>query len=307
MRKSPRLVTIVVVAIVIGLLISVPALAKGGGGHEPTAVNNLSFPALALDGFGITPLGSSFLVPYTGTFPGLTQAEIGALEAAGPWYPQKTEGNSWQAEYSSLETVAVTAIDWGDNVESVGPSVRRPFRLEVVLFRKLETAMTAYEMAVLEYPSSTSELQGTNTSTYESGFATVISTRPKLVIQYLGASQPSALVWDASATKWVYEDGTSPRIVSVAFAPELNVAGRYIFGASQGGWKPDAAGYYRITFYIPGTSGIDLSSAVIGNYEDGAIVPPTGEGGAGVPIVDGENNLTYVDVLAAAGGGGGRR
>ena len=28
----------------------------------------------------------------------------------------------------------VTSIDWGDNIESVDAFVRRPFRLEVVLF-----------------------------------------------------------------------------------------------------------------------------------------------------------------------------
>ena len=50
--------------------------------------------------------------------------------------------------------------------------------------------MTAYTMAVLEYPSSSTELQGTNMTTYDNPWATVVSGQPKLVIQYLGDDPP---------------------------------------------------------------------------------------------------------------------
>ncbi len=99
-------------------------------------------------------------------------------------------------------------------------------------------------MAELEYPSSANELQGTNTTTYPSPFATVISAKPKLVVQYLGPTLPTRVSWDG--TKW-----TGYTVIPVSFAPELNVGGKYIYGASEGGWKPDKVGYYRVTFYIP--------------------------------------------------------
>jgi hypothetical protein len=101
----------------------------------------------------------------------------------------------------------------------------------------------------------------------------------------LGTSIPT-LTW--STEKWILEDLSVPTIVSVGFAPELNVGGKYIFGASKGGWKPSKTGYYRITFYIPQNSGINLASATIEN------VPTTQVATA---VVDADNNLTYIDVL----------
>ena len=268
-----------------------PQAGKGGGNHTETAVNNLSFPAIAVDGFAITPLTEpSFTVPYAGDYPGLTAEEIAALAASGPWYAQKTTGNVWQAGYANKGSENVTYIDWGDNIESVNPKIRTPFRLEVTLYKTLESAMTGYKMAVLEYPSSSTELQGTNTTTYDGTEATVVSAKPKLIIQYLGSSVPT-LTWDGS--QWIQEDETVPAIVPVSFGPELNVGGKYVFGASSGGWKPASQGFYRITFYIPTGSGVILSAATIGNLPTEAVA---------TAVVDGENNLTYVDVNVKAGG-----
>ena len=286
-----RFVTAMILLALMLTMAPITVTAKKGGG-ETTPANNLSFPAIAVDGFAITSLTTpSFTVPYAGTYPGLTAAEIAWLQDNGPWYPQKTTGNTWQADFVSATTVDVSYIDWGDNIEAVNPTVRRPFRLEVTLYKQLDTPMTAYTMAVLEYPSSADELQGTNTTTYENNFATVISAQPKLVIQYLGTSVPETMTW--LGTKW--DIGA---IVPVSFAPELNVGGKYVFGASVGGWKPTQAGYYRITFYAPVGSGVNLTSAQIGNYTDFSTgTPPAGEGTAATPVVDATNNLTYVDVL----------
>lgn len=279
----------------------------GGGGHpgEESAGNNLSFPVIAVDGFGITTLSeTTFLVPYTGEYPGLTDEQKAYVAANGPWYPQKTEGNVWQADFVSKTSESVTFINWGDNIESVNPKLRRPFRLEVTLFKTLDSPMTAYTMAELEYPSSSNELQGTNTNTYESNYATVVSNKPEFVVQYLGNEIPTDLTWDVS--RWVTGDGTYPPIVSgFGFAPELNVGGKYIFGASTGGWKPDSVGFYRLTFFIPAGSGIDLSGAVIDNFPP-AVSTEADEGGVATPVVMGDLNLTYVDVEVISGGGGGR-
>lgn len=299
MNRKRFLMTLLAVTVIIAVL---PGTAFAKKPVTETT-NNLSFPVIAVDGFSITPLTTpSFTVPYAGDYPGLTTEEIAWLEANGPWYAQKTTGNTWQAEFKNQGTEEVTYVDWSDNMESLYPKVRRSFRLELVLFKELpetETpgifeTMTAYTMATLEYPSSSSELQGTNTTTYESTLATVISAKPKLVLQFLGASVPENLTW--STDKWVipateYDPEIVPNIIQVGFAPELNVGGKYIFGASSGGWKPDKAGYYRITFYIPSDSGINLASTTIGN------VPTTQVATA---YVDPTNNLTYIDVLVKA-------
>jgi hypothetical protein len=102
----------------------------------------------------------------------------------------------------------------------------------------------------------------------------------------------------------------------VTFAIELNVGGKLIFGGSQGGWKPRNAGYYRITFYSPTATNLNLAFAEVKNYADFASAPAPEaldisvesedeEEPVATPKVDAANNLSYVDVLAVAGGGGG--
>jgi hypothetical protein len=87
------------------------------------------------------------------------------------------------------------------------------------------------------------------------------------------------------------------------FAQELNVGGKYIFGASTGGWKPTELGEYRITFYFEQGSVVNLAGALPGDYNNGApIIPKTGENNTAQ--VDGANNLTFMDVTVTAGGGG---
>ena len=274
---------------------------NGPGGHTETTVNNLSFPALLADGYNITPITNpNFGTPYFGEFPGLTEAEKSILESNGPWFAQKTEGNIWQADYSYINAIDVDYIDWGDNIESINPKLNRPFRLEIVLFESVNS-MNAYKMAVLEYPSSNNELQGTNKVKYSSNWATVASSKAKLVVQKFNPLT-STLIWNTD--KW---DGAEEPL-EISFGVELNIAGKLIYGASQGGWKPTEPGYYRITFYIQ-NSPINLSNASIGNFVDGEIIPVNNisilaEGGVTLPKVDPTNNLTYVDVEVVTGGGG---
>lgn len=302
-RKSVR--AALLIAVILSLALAGASVAKGPPpdkppGGETTATNNLSYPAIAVDGFSITPIPeTTFTVPYAGTYPGLTAEEIAYLEANGPWYAQKVTENKWQAESQNAGTADVTYIDWSDNIESVNPKMNTPFRLEMVLFKALETPMTAYTMAVLEYPSSSNELQGTNTSTYGSYYATVISSKPQLVVQYLGATVPTDLTW--LGTQW-----SSGSVVAVTFQPELNVGGKWVFGASSGGWKPSSTGWYRLTFYVPATgSGVNLALGTIANAATGFAAPTEGVATA---VLDAENNLTYIDVkVLPKGGGGGRR
>ncbi len=306
-----------IVIVLVTLLIPTTVFAKGKPVIPPddggeTAANNLSFPVIAVDGFGITPLtNSSFTVTYpdsdptTQDYAGLTAEEIIALELSGPWYPQKTLGNAWQAEYSNGSGIndPVTYVDWSDNIESLNPKIGRSFRLELVLFHVLTTPMTAYTMACLEYPSSANELQGTNNTTYESPLATVISPKPGFIVQYIDPIDPTDLVWDVD--HWEIPEITTdtgtiaevvPTIIPISFAPELNVGGKYIYGASEGGWKPTVAGTYRLTFYIPNNSTIDLTETVIGALPSAPVA---------AAVVDPANNLTCIDVTVVSGGGGG--
>jgi hypothetical protein len=293
----------------------------GGGGHTETATNNLSFPAIAADNFSISgPVTELLTVPYTGDNTGLTQEELDALDGFS-WYAQKVDGNKWQAlfELAGNAPVDVYGVDWGDNVESVSPTVRNPYRLELVLYDEAadwpatSEPNNAYTMALLANPSSPDEVQGTNGVPYNSTYATVVSLKPKLVIQditnYLDPEDPP-LTWDG--TRWI--SGTAvPGPTSPAFGPELNVAGKYIFGGSQGGWKPATAGVYRVTFYLPDSS-ISLANAGLGNLVGGVwnwideppITAAEADDGDPVatPVLMRDENLTYVDLTVEPRTGG---
>jgi hypothetical protein len=269
---------------------------KGGGGsHTEAAGNNLSFPVIAADGYSISSVNASFTVPYTGPYDGLTAEEIAYLEANGPWFAQKVDGNQWQAEYfSGNAPVDVTFIDWGDVIESSNPVVGRPFRLETTLYKDVsDDPMDGYTMALLANPSSPDEIQGTNTLIYPGNWATVVSSSPALVIQYL--NEGAIPVWSPEEGMWTGEGVSEP--VRFSFAPELNVGGKYIYGASQGGWRPTSTGTYRLTFFMSDATNISLVSAVIGNYSGNeAGVWGTPETKASEPVVDVVNNLSFVDV-----------
>jgi Putative peptidoglycan binding domain len=272
----------------------------GGGGEETTtATNNLSFPTIAADGFVITPITSpSFSVVYSGPYVNLSAEELNALNGYD-WYAQKTTGNVWQANFLSNPVgtpVNVFGIDWGDNVESVSPVTGKSYRLEITLYNKPATPMLGYKMSLLAYPSSINEAQGTNKETYTSSFATIVSSKPNLIIQYLGDTGSTQNVeWNGSA--WT-KDGNLLPMTNISFGPELNVGGKYVYGASKGGWTPVEAGVYRITVSLPG-SDISLKNAIIGNIADWSTTTVSTEATetrASTPIIDAVNNISYVDV-----------
>lgn len=272
-------------------------LAAKGGGHTETTGNNLSFPALCADGFAIAPIAAtSFLVEYIGPYTGLSDEQYAYVLANGPWYAQKVTGNVWQADYTTVTDVNVSAIDWGDAIESVDPKVGRPYRLELALYSHVDVPMLAYTMAELAFPSSPQETQGTNTSTYDSDYAAVASPMGKLVVQRF--TDVEDLTWNAALGQW---DGAfTPE--TITFQQELNVGGRLIYGASTGGWKPTIPGDYRITFYMAGSSVVDLTGAIIAD-KIALDTPKTAENNQ--PYVDATNNLTYVDVTVTTSGGSG--
>ena len=287
-----------------------PGGGGGGGddGGEEAAGNNLSFPVITADGYQITqipPADFLWSVPYTGDYSGLSAEELAAL-GTDTWYAQKVEGNLWQADFNMPEGqfAVVNYIDWGDVIEAVSPTIGRPFRVEVTLYTSAATGlgenetMTGYTMALLENPSSPTEVQGNNMTTYDSDWATIVSASPRMAIQFFGTGTIGA--WNPAG----YWEGIQPP-VNFSFAPELNVGGKYIYGASEGGWKPAAPGKYRLTFYMPESQILfDVNTDVM-NFVDGGFVAP--ETAASEPQIDLTNNLSYVDVTVVAKGGGGRR
>jgi hypothetical protein len=283
---------------------------------------------IAADGTVITALAAaSWTTVYDGPYDGLTPEEL-AIATSDDWYAQKVEGNKWQAGYFNAlagETVAVYGMDWGDNIESVSPTIGRPYRLEAALFAEAPSGLNpgtapegrnAYAMVMLAYPSSPNEVQGTKAdNTYTSPYTTITSKLPGLRIQWIDGFEAAALKWDPTRNLWVDSDEVAPPNTVISFAPELNVGGKYIFGASTGGWKPSALGAYRLTFYIPSASQIAFDDVTtIGNLVGGVWVPmvaPSGggdaviesEGTVATPVLRSDLNLSYVDITVVRKGG----
>ena len=249
-----------------------------------------------MDGFTPSSVETTFTVPYEGDDPGLTAAEIELLEADGPWYAQKVVGNTWQADWVSQDAVDVDVVDWGDNIESVDAFVRRPYRLEVVLFdNTLAETMTGYKMAMME-TRSPDEIQG-------NGHGHLRGHVRDRDLEQAEAGHPGYRGRRSGGTD--LGRGHEPLVgngtvalpaTPIGFAPELNVAGKYIYGASTGGWKPTAAGAYRVTFYIPSDSFVNLRGATIPVPVEETVVAEAEEGGGATPVILPDFNLTYVDI-----------
>ena len=115
----------------------------------------------------------------------MTAEDLGGLEGFS-WYAQKVEGNLWQADFNNIpqvQQVDVTFVDWGDAVEAVDPKIGRPYRIELALYNNLSNPMRAYTMALLAFPSSPNETQGTNNTLYDSYYASIASPNGRLVVQ----------------------------------------------------------------------------------------------------------------------------
>lgn len=108
------------------------------------------------------------------------------------------------------------------------------------------------------------------------------------------AGEPDDLINPAIYCQAVWEGGHGPGYYSA----ETNVKGRVIYGYT---WKVrslnDGAGDYRITFALDDTCG---GNVLLNTRFDAAqIVPPADEEeppAGGVPVIDYEENLTYIDI-----------
>jgi hypothetical protein len=232
------------------------------------------------------------------------------LQGMQPWYDQPVTtdstdpnliwnadyvdaANSWQAEWvrETDAVVNIDFIDWGNPLENINPIVGQRFPVEIALYKQLETPMTAYKMACLEYPSSKEEVFGTSTSpspdpgsyTYGSYFATVLTTKFY------------AEVWNP--------DGT---ITDITLAPGIGPSGKMNFASGNGGWIPTMPGWHRIWLHVNDPM-IDFSGAIVNNDEHyimstGCMVQELNQNKLALVGIIGDS--TYIDVLVERPSGG---
>jgi len=221
------------------------------------------------------------------------------LQSMQPWYDQPVTttdtdpnliwnadyvdaANSWQADWvRETETVRyIDFIDWGNPLENtVYPVVGQRFPVEVALYDKLDTPMTAYTMACLEYPGSKDEIFGTSEAsgsfTYGSYFATVLTNKF------------FAEVWNP--------DGT---ITAITLEPGIGPSGKMNFASAGGGWIPTMTGWHRIWLHTNDPL-ISFSGAIVNNDEhyimtSGCMAQELNENK--LILVGIVGNSTYIDV-----------
>jgi hypothetical protein len=261
-------------------------------------------------------------------------------------YWQKT-ANKWNADRVGKLGSKPQAdyVDWSDGLESVTWKTTSVIRVETTPFADEGAGMTGYQMWHV-FGQGQTEQWGVRTTEamkpyqYESPFAIIYTTNARLNIAKLQngpATCPTTATggpgfggsWDPTSGwvgLWELRD--------IAYTAELNVGGKYVYGYN---WQlrrdsvpPDVgkSGWWRLTFYT--TDGVVDFSPFAGYTTPEDIVahlaPPTipvvpaplslaiapAAGDTGPlykPVVDTQNNVTYLDICIAegtgSGGGGG--
>jgi fibronectin type 3 domain-containing protein len=274
-------------SVVSGEVSATTGRAGGGGGGDSGYGNNLSFPLVLADGYGLTG------APVTGAWPGVgpfsslpafdfntglrplstevlsafpffdssTAVAIGGIT----YYPQAT-ASTWQAEWRNNaqgEPLDVL-VDWGDALLSRTYTTSSIVRIETTLKQDatvpgISDTMTAYKMVLLS-GSGITELRGTDGTTYASAERNVFAINARLTITKIATDGGAdRVVFD----KAVYESlgateegggssGGAPP--ASGYAAELNMAGSAVYGynfrlGSLTGIG-DLRGQYRITFSL---------------------------------------------------------
>lgn len=254
-------------------------------------------------------------------------------------YLQRQPLNEWQADNVSgaASPVNVDWIDWGDALEAVPWTLNSKVRVETTLFKDLTESMTGYFMHHL-YGHGMDEMWGVENAggtavSYESLQAIIFSPCARLTIQKLLVPREDVvpldprLVWNAVANVWqdataadlinetaVFNGALAPEGPSGGYGAEINIQGKVVFGYT---WDVrtlnQGAADYRITFSLAdGNCAAVLNTFIVPATqivvpEEEIVIAAEGSGG-GSAVVDGANNLSYIDIRITSkstGGGGG--
>ena len=229
---------------------AVPEGGGGGGGGDEGFGNNLSFPIVFADGYGLSGLKISGTWPGIGPFATLPTFDFNtglrplstetlttfpffdsstAVSIAGvTYYPQAT-ASTWQAEWrNNASAMMEVIVDWGDALMSKTYTVQSMVRIETTLKQDatvpgVTDTMTAFKMALLSGPGIT-ELRGTDRSTYASAARNVFAINARLKIEKIATDgSTEAVLFD----KAIYEgfgetvEGGG-RTNDTAYSAELN-------------------------------------------------------------------------------------
>lgn len=261
---------------------------SSGGGETSTYGNNLSFPLVFADGYGITGakitgtwqgVGPFATVPTFDVNTGLRPLSTEVLTAfplldskssvslgGVTYYPQGSP-STWQAEWRSNAAgdVVPVIIDWGDALASKSYTGSSTVRIETALKQDntvpgVTDTMTAYKMALLS-GQQTTELQGTDGTTYASAVRNVFAINGRLKIEKIATGGGAdTVIYDKAVYEGfgaTTEEGSGSGGTqggSGAYAAEINAAGVVVYGynfrLSSVTGVPQKTGQYRLTFSL---------------------------------------------------------
>jgi hypothetical protein len=320
---------------------------------EATPSNNVSFPAIWSDGVSFleplpeaewtfAPVDDPAADCFTGDTGGLPVPEddVCYYDGTQVWWLQQRDANQWQAfNPLATEPVAVTGVDWGDDLESRDNfNTRSVIRTEVVLLKNVVFDPTtefdaadflAFEMsgAVPGTENSPVEMQGTNYGGSENpelgtqtlidptlvrpGYqATLYSACARLIIQKI-VGDPDGLQWNPADGYWgpissvntpVFNGAVYADALSDSYSAEINVGGSLIYGYNWNLRKVgEGAGLYRLTYVLDGGSAVGgpCDAALNTNFTSEP-TDPENEAPA-TQVVNVATNPVAVPVLVPAG------
>jgi len=262
----------------------------GGEGGDTGYGNNLSFPLIFADSYGLTGLKISGTWPGVGPFTTLPTFDFNtglrplstetltafpffdsasAVSIGGiVYYPQAT-ASTWQAEWRNNATGATleALVDWGDALLSKTYTASSIVRIETALKQDatvpgVTDTMSAFKMTLLSGQGIT-ESQGTDKSIYASATRNIHVINARLKIEKIATGGGADLVifdkaiWESlgAAEEGGGGGGSGGGAPTAsAYTAELNVGGSLVYGYNfrigQVTGVADKTGQYRITFSL---------------------------------------------------------
>lgn len=288
-----------------------------GSSHEEGLGNNLSWPVIFTEGYGMTGLPVS-------TDPGIRPtieegievtelpffAPVNAADyfAGGTDYYLQKGTNTWRAEWDDgAAEIQSAEVKWGDNLTHHTFSTHSMIRVETSLALIDGTDMTGFNMTSL-YGSRSTEMQGTDgtTAPFVPGLYSVTA---RLRIEKLDEAtmEPIFTAFDGNVAEGMLTEGPG------SYGAEVNVAGRIIYGfnfrvrdvAVPSGIEK--YGWWRLTFSLD--DAVDLAD---GSVARGLSLDRCGNAADGdeeltyTPVLDTSTQTSTLDIwIASASGGGG--
>lgn len=289
-------------------------------GHGPPtateSANNLSWPAIFLDGFSLLgdPVGTD-----AGLRPLVSEGipvdslpfwyHLNRPDYQGTYYLQGGT-NTWRAEWldGSATPAQSASVAWGDNLTHHTYNTHTTIHVEVALFALGVPDLRGFNMFSLGGTAS-EEIQGAN-GTVASFQPMLFSVHPRLLVQKLDTAggTPQFTIVDKKVADGFGQDGPG------WYRGELNKAGKVVYGYNlllKDISVPAGAtkyGWYRLSFVLEDVVTVGGQAVPLRLALAALAASTDAELPLYVPVLDPDGKRSYIDIfISSASGGGGHQ